>query len=881
MATARWSAIVRDRELARERGWLFCADRRNLVWTFRVRCCGDTMESSTQHVVSRTARKHTRAALHISVDKPISVDPSHAQALTDFLAAALQTEQMRQSIDLQGLLMARRKERRGSTLYLDLVAGDAASVQLIVQGDDLEAVRKLTLGSLLRVVGEVAISRSHGRLSLHVPPHGIELVQNFAGDATQLRACHACPPRFHMVPSTVRWQSALDKLGIGAFNTLAWRGGEPVPLPPARGPDTRACWLLPASDPAALAIAEQQASLRRAGWRLLTCGVNIVWRLNNKVQLRGHAEQLGLLESLPRHFATPEGAEYPCVLKSAEGVAGHGVYIVRSLDEARRRTGQCAQGSGGAHRHDANRADASTRQVEPSMEAEATAYPTALVGLGERWLLQELVLGAVECSASMLVVRGCIRRVAVVEYTYDAEAYVWPQCKERKELRRWHGVLAPAHHRLLEALLIGYSGVINANYKVRADGRLALFEFNTRVGGDLAVDLSRAEAAAFFEALDELDELDETPDEQPGAQSSRVHRSEGNASGACSTSPECSSPAALPTTPLATPLRAPAPPPATLMPPTTPTPLATPAPPAASTPPTPPTPPITPTPPTTPAPPITPTPPAAPEATLVYLSQECDESPRYATPAQAPGWLRADVREGSRCFLLRGAHSPALAVLTPEDLVPSGRSDRDVATPPAADSRALEATGDEETSPADEEPPAGRPAVLVVPGGGYTTLAPHEGLPAARWLASLGAVACTLRYRLPATHAWPAARDDLEAALTFLRSAEARHRWRIDTLRIGVCGFSAGAHLVAQAASAALRAAVLIYPPVVDTPAMVPTVCPGLATKVAAAASAADRFTAFYVVGSTNDRVVPVESHADVVVDALRASGVVTVDARN
>ena len=46
-----------------------------------------------------------------------------------------------------------------------------------------------------------------------------------------------------------------------------------------------------------------------------------------------------------------------------------------------------------------------------------------------------------------------------------------------------------------------YSGVCNANYKVRPDGRLALFEFNTRVGGDLAQDLDRSQAAAFFEEV--------------------------------------------------------------------------------------------------------------------------------------------------------------------------------------------------------------------------------------------------------------------------------------------------------------------------------------------------------------------------------------------
>ena len=50
----------------------------------------------------------------------------------------------------------------------------------------------------------------------------------------------------------------------------------------------------------------------------------------------------------------------------------------------------------------------------------------------------------------------------------------------------------------MRQLLRDYTGVINANYKVRPDGRLALFEFNTRVGGDLAQDMERPLAADRF-----------------------------------------------------------------------------------------------------------------------------------------------------------------------------------------------------------------------------------------------------------------------------------------------------------------------------------------------------------------------------------------------
>jgi hypothetical protein len=48
-------------------------------------------------------------------------------------------------------------------------------------------------------------------------------------------------------------------------------------------------------------------------------------------------------------------------------------------------------------------------------------------------LLQELVPGATEWSASLLLLRdGEVAAIAAVEYTYDAAEYVWPHARERK-----------------------------------------------------------------------------------------------------------------------------------------------------------------------------------------------------------------------------------------------------------------------------------------------------------------------------------------------------------------------------------------------------------------------------------------------------------------
>eukprot|EP00964_Phaeocystis_antarctica_P084445 scaffold53172_cov57-Phaeocystis_antarctica.AAC.1 len=60
-------------------------------------------------------------------------------------------------------------------------------------------------------------------------------------------------------------------------------------------------------------------------------------------------------------------------------------------------------------------------------------------------------LGATEWSASLLLRRdGEVAAIAAVEYTYDAEEYVWPHARERKELRRSHATLPAARLQLFQ-----------------------------------------------------------------------------------------------------------------------------------------------------------------------------------------------------------------------------------------------------------------------------------------------------------------------------------------------------------------------------------------------------------------------------------------------
>ena len=90
-------------------------------------------------------------------------------------------------------------------------------------------------------------------------------------------------------------------------------------------------------------------------------------------------------------------------------------------------------------------------------------------------------------------------------------------------------------------------------------------------------------------------------------------------------------------------------------------------------------------------------------------------------------------------------------------------------------------------------------AVVVFPGGGYRILAMDlEGTEVCDWLNSVGITCVLLKYRVPGTGPYPsspAALQDAQRALGLVRQHAAE--WKIDPKRIGVLGFSAGAHLAA------------------------------------------------------------------------------------
>lgn len=89
-----------------------------------------------------------------------------------------------------------------------------------------------------------------------------------------------------------------------------------------------------------------------------------------------------------------------------------------------------------------------------------------------------------------------------------------------------------------------------------------------------------------------------------------------------------------------------------------------------------------------------------------------------------------------------------------------------------------------------------RPAMLVIPGGGYRQVCEStEGYPIAKRFAELGFRCFVLIYRV-APHRFPAPQLDAYKAIEYIRSnAESLN---IDPDHIAACGFSAGGHLAAS-----------------------------------------------------------------------------------
>ncbi len=105
-----------------------------------------------------------------------------------------------------------------------------------------------------------------------------------------------------------------------------------------------------------------------------------------------------------------------------------------------------------------------------------------------------------------------------------------------------------------------------------------------------------------------------------------------------------------------------------------------------------------------------------------------------------------------------------------------------------------------------------RPAVLVIPGGGYRFCSDREADPVAAVYLKAGYHVFILRYSVGADARWPRPLEDYEEAMALI-DAHA-DEWHVIREKIAVVGFSAGGHLAGAAATMAKRrpaAAVLGY----------------------------------------------------------------------
>lgn len=105
--------------------------------------------------------------------------------------------------------------------------------------------------------------------------------------------------------------------------------------------------------------------------------------------------------------------------------------------------------------------------------------------------------------------------------------------------------------------------------------------------------------------------------------------------------------------------------------------------------------------------------------------------------------------------------------------------------------------------PANKDVASGA-AMVVCPGGGYNILAYDlEGTEVCEWLNELGVTAVLLKYRVPRREGRPkheAPLQDVQRAISYVRAHS--EELEIDPDRIGVMGFSAGAHLSVMASTA-------------------------------------------------------------------------------
>ena len=106
-----------------------------------------------------------------------------------------------------------------------------------------------------------------------------------------------------------------------------------------------------------------------------------------------------------------------------------------------------------------------------------------------------------------------------------------------------------------------------------------------------------------------------------------------------------------------------------------------------------------------------------------------------------------------------------------------------------------------------------RPAIVILPGGGYHYCSDREADPVAAAYGHYGFQTFVLRYSVGEHRIWPNPLNDFDQAMALIR--DRAEEWGIYPDKIAVIGFSAGGHLAAAAATMSRNrpnAAILAYP---------------------------------------------------------------------
>ncbi len=162
-----------------------------------------------------------------------------------------------------------------------------------------------------------------------------------------------------------------------------------------------------------------------------------------------------------------------------------------------------------------------------------------------------------------------------------------------------------------------------------------------------------------------------------------------------------------------------------------------------------------------------------------------------------------------------------------------------------------------------------RPAVLILPGGGYQMCSDREADPVAFMFLKAGFQALILRYSVGEHSKWPDPLKDYDEAMKLIRQKS--DEWHIFPDKIAVAGFSAGGHLAACAAAVSENRpdALILGYPVIDEK----TVHIYAKTAPDAADLVSSKFCPCFVFATRNDSAVPV-SNTLKLVNALEKNGI-------